>query len=74
MDDVIVCHCARVSDVEIVAAIADGATDRDGVSALCGAGLECGGCLPVIDALLATGRARASRCAPGPAAAVAGCG
>lgn len=55
---VIVCHCNIVSDRTIREAIRDGACTRSAVARRCGAGNFCGGCVPEIDALLATERAR----------------
>ena len=48
-----VCHCNVVSDRTIRAAITDGAHDVAAVSARCGAGTVCGGCVPAIEDLLA---------------------
>jgi bacterioferritin-associated ferredoxin len=50
---VYVCHCEVVCDGHIRAAIADGARDVDAVTARCGAGGACGGCVPAIEELLA---------------------
>ncbi|MCU1496335.1 MAG: domain protein (2Fe-2S)-binding domain protein [Acidimicrobiales bacterium] len=49
----VVCHCTAVSDREIRAEILSGALDAEDVAARCNAGSKCGGCRPVIDALLA---------------------
>jgi len=49
----VVCHCNAVSDREIRAEILSGALDADDVAARCDAGTRCGGCRPVVDALLA---------------------
>lgn len=49
----VVCHCRVVTDRAIRQAIGDGAQDLDTVGDLCGAGDECGGCLPSIEQLLA---------------------
>ncbi|CAN5722392.1 hypothetical protein BH10ACT1_BH10ACT1_29730 [soil metagenome] len=49
----VVCHCNAVSDREIRQEILSGALDADDVAARCDAGGHCGGCRPVIDALLA---------------------
>lgn len=48
----LVCHCKRVSDRVIKAAITGGATCRGSVARACGAGTGCGGCLPAVDRLL----------------------
>ncbi len=49
----VVCHCNVVADREIRAEILAGALDADDVAARCTAGTRCGGCRPVIEALLA---------------------
>ena len=49
----LVCHCRVVSDRAVRAAISAGAADLDDVASLCGAGAECGGCVPSVEALLA---------------------
>lgn len=49
-----VCHCRVVTDRQIGAAIAEGATDVCAVAAACGAGVRCGGCLPEVRAMLAS--------------------
>ena len=49
----VVCHCRAVNDRAIRAEIGAGALDLDDVAARCGAGSRCGGCRPVIAALLA---------------------
>lgn len=48
----LVCHCKVVTDREIVAAIDAGARDEFDVAQACGAGSECGGCVPTVQALL----------------------
>lgn len=48
-----VCHCNVVSDRIIRGAITAGARDVAGISARCGAGSACGGCVPAIEDLLA---------------------
>ena len=48
----VVCHCNAVSDHEIRAAVAAGACDAEGLAASCNAGTRCGGCQPVVDAIL----------------------
>lgn len=42
---VIVCHCRSVSDRVVHAEVRSGATTVDDVTARCGAGSDCGGCL-----------------------------
>lgn len=49
----LVCHCRVVSDRAVRAAISAGATGVDEVASLCGAGAECGGCVPSVEDLLA---------------------
>ena len=48
----LVCHCRAVNDAAIRHAIAAGARDEVEVGRACGAGTDCGGCRPAIDALL----------------------
>ena len=48
----IVCHCRRVCDRSIRAAIQAGASTEDDVAEACGAGSVCGGCVPVVTELL----------------------
>jgi bacterioferritin-associated ferredoxin len=49
----LVCHCRRVSDRQIRAAIHSGAHTAEQVSELCGAGAGCGGCVEAIDEIIA---------------------
>jgi bacterioferritin-associated ferredoxin len=56
----LVCHCKVVNEQRVRDAIAAGARDEFDVADLCGAGSACGGCVPIISALLAEGA-----CAPG---------
>lgn len=49
----VVCHCVVVSDREVRAQVLAGALDADDIAARCGAGTRCGGCVPVVEALLA---------------------
>ena len=44
----IVCHCKVVNHRDIEAVVDDGARSVPEVSDVCGAGTDCGGCLPVI--------------------------
>jgi bacterioferritin-associated ferredoxin len=48
-----VCHCKAVNDAAIRAEIADGALDSETLASRCGAGTRCGGCLTVVEQLLA---------------------
>ena len=48
----LVCHCFSVNDRRIRAAIAEGARDEIDVASACGAGRDCGGCLPAVQRLL----------------------
>jgi bacterioferritin-associated ferredoxin len=60
----LVCHCKRVRDREIRAAIENGARTRRDVAKACGAGTGCGGCRPVIDELLESETCEARRSLP----------
>ncbi len=48
----IVCHCRGVTDREIRSAIREGACTRRQVGRACSASVTCGGCGPVVDAIL----------------------
>ena len=48
----IVCHCARVCDRTIRAAVREGARTQDAVARACGAGSMCGGCVPAVSEIL----------------------
>ena len=48
----IVCLCRGLGEHAIRASIARGGDTRDRLAALCGAGDDCGGCTPILDALL----------------------
>ncbi len=49
----VVCQCRRVSDATVGAAIASGAQSATEVTQVCEAGGGCGGCLSIIEDLLA---------------------
>jgi bacterioferritin-associated ferredoxin len=49
----VVCHCHALNDRAIVEEILAGAVDADTVGARCGAGTRCGGCRPMVEALVA---------------------
>ncbi len=49
---VIVCHCHGVNDRRIRREARRGATCPDELAARCGAGSDCGGCVPLIEDLL----------------------
>ena len=49
----ILCHCERVTEHVITAAVGAGARSIEEIGARCGAGAVCGGCHPWIDELLA---------------------
>ncbi len=55
----IVCLCANVSERELVATIAAGATTVKEVGRRCGAGTGCGACKPLIRECLSRCRAAA---------------
>lgn len=48
----VVCHCNVVSDRVIRAEIAEGAADLDAIADRCNAGTRCGGCVPMLEALI----------------------
>ena len=48
----LVCHCHVINDRRIRDAVAAGARDEFDVAAMCGAGTECGGCLPAVNKVL----------------------
>jgi bacterioferritin-associated ferredoxin len=50
---VLVCHCNVVNDQRIRAEIQRGARDEFDIARACGAGTDCGGCVPAISRLLA---------------------
>jgi len=52
-DMAIACSCHGVRDHAVLDAIRDGATSVDHVMDACGAGTNCGGCVPTIEMLLA---------------------
>ncbi len=52
IDIVIVCHCQGVSDRRIRREARRGAATPGEVARACGAGTDCGGCVPVIEDLL----------------------
>ncbi len=52
LNPVIVCHCTAVNDRELREEILAGAASPTEVADACGAGMRCGGCLPVIERLL----------------------
>jgi bacterioferritin-associated ferredoxin len=49
---VLVCHCFAVNEGRVREVIADGARTEMEVAAACGAGSNCGGCVPTICWLL----------------------
>ena len=48
----LVCHCHVVNDRRIRAEIERGARDEIDIAQACGAGTDCGGCVPTISRLL----------------------
>lgn len=63
MGEVMVCHCNRVSDTEVIAAIDAGADSVEEVGERCGAGTCCGCCQPTIEVLLLKHARRGERVA-----------
>jgi len=49
----LVCHCKKLSDRDLREIVRAGACSRGQVTRRCGAGGECGGCLPAIEVILA---------------------
>jgi bacterioferritin-associated ferredoxin len=49
-----ICACKAVTDRTVSAAMAAGARSVDDVTRRCGAGEECGGCLPLLQELLSS--------------------
>lgn len=64
----VVCHCNRVNDATVGAAISAGASNVGEVTSACRAGGRCGRCWETIEALLAEARAAASTFVVEPAA------
>lgn len=56
----IVCHCNRVNDRTIRAAIGEGACSVDEITERCGAAGSCGGCAPAVEEILDSERAAQS--------------
>ena len=52
----IVCQCRRVTDRDVRAAVARGASDLAELARECGAGTDCRGCRSTLEALLEDGR------------------
>ena len=50
----LICHCRLVSDRRVLAEIEAGACSVADVQERCGAATRCGGCLPVVQSLVAT--------------------
>lgn len=48
----LVCHCKRVRDEVVRSAVKAGARTVEEVGASCRAGTGCGGCQPLIDAII----------------------
>lgn len=48
----LVCHCKRVCDRTVREAVRSGASSPCEVGRVCGAGTRCGGCQPLIEALV----------------------
>jgi bacterioferritin-associated ferredoxin len=67
----VVCHCRGISDHEIRRLARQGARNRAAVSHACGASAGCGGCAPVIEAILAQERAAAEQAVAAPTVEIA---
>lgn len=50
--DLLVCHCHRVCDRTIRDCVREGACSTEDVGAACGAGTSCGGCEPLVEAVV----------------------
>jgi bacterioferritin-associated ferredoxin len=48
----VVCLCRGLGEKTIRVTIARGGDTRERLAAICGAGADCGGCAPTLDALL----------------------
>ena len=48
----LICHCKRVSDRVIRAAVREGAGCHETVGSVCGTGTGCGGCVPMVQRLI----------------------
>ncbi|MCC6433963.1 MAG: (2Fe-2S)-binding protein [Acidimicrobiales bacterium] len=59
----LVCHCRGISEREVRRALAGGASCREDITERCGAGGDCGGCLPLLDELAASAPERTLRVA-----------
>ncbi|MEM1414621.1 MAG: (2Fe-2S)-binding protein [Myxococcota bacterium] len=53
----LVCHCKKVHCRTVRSAVRDGADCVDSVGRACGAGTGCGGCRPLVSALIDQERA-----------------
>ena len=49
----LICHCRLVSDRRVLAEIEAGACSVEEVQERCGAATRCGGCLPVVESIVA---------------------
>ena len=54
----IVCHCQRVTERTIKAAVLMGAETEEAVAEACGAGACCGGCVPAVSEIICKERQR----------------
>ena len=54
----LVCHCRGVSERDVHRALEGGASCVEDITAHCGAGGDCGGCLPVLVELATTAARR----------------
>lgn len=62
----LVCHCKRITDRQIRAAVQDGASSLQDVARKSGAALSCGGCARSLRAVVRSERARMASVPSGP--------
>ncbi len=55
------CSCVAVRDQTVIDLIDSGVTSVEGITDACGAGGDCGSCVPTIEALLALAQENSAR-------------